>query len=343
MSTQSAPNNHELENAFSTFNGLSEQLATTYNLLVSQVQNLESELVKSRDQRLQELAEKERLADRLSRLLDALPGGVVVLDRNGSVIEGNPVAFELLGEPLLDQAWISIIQRAFVPQIDAAGELALHDGRRLSISTCPFGDQAGQVVLLQDVTESRRQQQQVNRLRRLSEMGEMTARLAHQIRTPLASALLYVSHLNANKDQDANAITQEKIRARLRHLEKLVNDMLVFARGDCQGSDIVEVDQLMREVSVNSEEIASGHGCLISLDLQAGSATVLGNREVLYTALQNLINNAIEACQGKGEVNLTDTSRVALRLPPQCKQRPGRQRYNPGEDPGASTTPRKTG
>ena len=44
MSTQGALNNHELENAFSTFNGLSEQLSMTYKLLVSQVENLESEL-----------------------------------------------------------------------------------------------------------------------------------------------------------------------------------------------------------------------------------------------------------------------------------------------------------
>ena len=146
-------------------------------------------------------------------------------------------------------------------------------------------------MLLQDVTKNRRQKQQVNRLRRLSEVGEMTARLAHQIRTPLSSALLYVSHLDAIKDSAANAVTQEKIRSRLRHLEKLVNDMLVFARGDCQGSDVIEVDRLMKEVWANAGEFASRQGCPMNLELQADNATVRGNREVLHTALENLINS----------------------------------------------------
>jgi two-component system sensor histidine kinase FlrB len=72
----------------------------------------------------------------------------------------------------------------------------------------------------------------VNRQQRLSAMGEMAASLAHQIRTPLATALLYLSHLNRPQQAEVDRVrVTEKIRARLRHLEGMVNDMLVFARG----------------------------------------------------------------------------------------------------------------
>ena len=45
------------------------------------------------------------------------------------------------------------------------------------------------------LAEIRRLQQEASREQRLSSMGEMTARLAHQVRTPLSTALLYASQL----------------------------------------------------------------------------------------------------------------------------------------------------
>ena len=68
-----------LEDAFQTFNQLSDQLASSYHALEQQVSHLNEELNKSHDARLKELTEKERLANRLSTLLQALPGGVIVL------------------------------------------------------------------------------------------------------------------------------------------------------------------------------------------------------------------------------------------------------------------------
>jgi two-component system sensor histidine kinase FlrB len=51
------------------------------------------------------------------------------------------------------------------------------------------------LVLLNDLTETRRLQDQLARHERLSSLGRMVASLAHQIRTPLSAAMLYASHL----------------------------------------------------------------------------------------------------------------------------------------------------
>jgi two-component system sensor histidine kinase FlrB len=69
-------------------------------------------------------------------------------------------------------------------------------------------------------------------MRRDRTMGKMMASLAHQIRTPLASSVLYLSQcVDGKLDQETSRAFCEKALARNQHIEKLINDMLVFAHG----------------------------------------------------------------------------------------------------------------
>ena len=58
-----------------------------------------------------------------------------------------------------------------------------------------YSASGGEVVLLTDVTESHLMQVFLPRQQRLLTLGELAAGLAHQIRTPLATALLYASQM----------------------------------------------------------------------------------------------------------------------------------------------------
>ncbi len=178
-----------LEQAFSLFNQMSTQLNDSYSLLEARVTELKGELAVVSAQRMAELAEKERLANRLQNLLDLLPGGIIVIDSQGIVSEANPAARELLGQPLVGELWRQVIARCFAPREDDGHEISLKDGRRLSISTRSLDAEPGQLVLLNDLTETRLLQDQLARHERLSSLGRMVASLAHQIRTPLSAAL----------------------------------------------------------------------------------------------------------------------------------------------------------
>ena len=93
----------------SDFATLTENLKTSYAELQTRVNDLTEALSDSRAARQQELAEKEQLANRLTALVDALPGGVLVLDQNHTIILANPVAADLLGEPLLNMNFLTVI------------------------------------------------------------------------------------------------------------------------------------------------------------------------------------------------------------------------------------------
>ena len=131
---------NQLQQRVEQLQQMSLQLGNSYGLLEARVSELKGQLAQASAERLEQLAEKERLAQRLQSLLDILPGGVVVLDGRGRVVEANPLALELLGEPLLGVFWREVIQRSFAPRADDGHEISLQDGRRLSLATRSLAD-----------------------------------------------------------------------------------------------------------------------------------------------------------------------------------------------------------
>lgn len=286
-----------LEQAFSLFNQMSSQLTDSYSLLEARVTELKGELAVVSAQRMQELAEKERLANRLQNLLDLLPGGVIVIDAHGFVREANPAACELLGLPLEGELWRHVIARCFAPREDDGHEVSLKDGRRLSISTRSLDAEPGQLVLLNDLTETRHLQDQLARHERLSSLGRMVASLAHQIRTPLSAALLYASHLT---EQQLPVETQQRfagrLKERLHELEHQVRDMLVFARGELPLTDRVSPKALLQ--SLQAAALTHVQQLPIRWQCDSHAGEVLCNRDTLVGAVLNLIENAIQASGG---------------------------------------------
>ena len=296
-----------LEDAFQTFNQLSDQLASSYHALEQQVSHLNEELNKSHDARLKELTEKERLANRLSTLLQALPGGVIVLGSDGRIQEFNPAAEDLLGTPLENELWMDVINRAFAPRTDDGHEVSLTDGRRVNISTCPLVNEPGQIILITDVTEMRNLQDDLNQKQRLVEMGEMAASLAHQIRTPLASAMLYNSNMRRVGLSD---VDQEryigKIKDRLAHLEHIVNDMLLYARSNSTGvEEVFNMAQLFTELELYLDAHLLNSEIDFNWQDQTKEVAVSANKQMLLSALSNLCVNAIQAMKGKGILKVT--------------------------------------
>jgi len=292
-----------LDQSFLLFDRMSDRLSDSYSMLEERVAALKGELEVVSAQRLAELAEKERLANRLQNLLDLLPGGVIVIDGQGRVREANPAALDMLGAPLEGELWREVIVRSFAPRRDDGHEISLIDGRRLSISTRSLDAEPGQLVLLTDLTETRRLQSDVARSERLSSLGRMMASLAHQIRTPLSAALLYASHLT---DKPLPVQTQQRfanrLKERLHELEHQVRDMLVFARGELPLSDRLSPRQLLQALQAAAQphvrEVAVRWQC----DSHAGE--LLCNKDTLVGAVLNLVSNAIQASAGQARLKV---------------------------------------
>lgn len=285
-----------LKTAFELFNTLSLQLADSYQHLEQRVADLSDELDSVSQQRYSELQQKEQLANRLETLVSLLPGGVIVLDNKGVIIESNPAAEALLEANLSGQHWREVVQRCFAPREDDGHEVSSRDGKRISIVTRSL-DEDGQIILLTDQTETRQLQAKVSRKERLSALGEMVSTLAHQVRTPLTSALLYANHLSAaSLSSEQRQDFTLKLLNRLNYMERQVRDMLLFVKGDVPLTNRVSLDELQQTLREALEMPLKSYGAACHWHITACAGYIQCNLDALIGALLNLVTNSLQAC-----------------------------------------------
>ncbi len=294
-----------LTDAFQLFNSLSQNLSESYQELQKQVAALNHELAAARTERVKTLTEKEKLADRLQNIIAALPAGVVVLNGDSQVVDCNAVAIQMLSEPLLGQAWSDVIARTMMPVYDNPHERQLLDGTRINLTSSYLSHEEGRIVLLSDVSELRHLQDVVNQQKHLSAMGEMVASMAHQVRTPLSTAILYASQISNDKVPDSMRTKfTHKILERLQYLERQVNDMLIYAKEGRLAMEEFSLVEFTHQIKEATAELVRGGQIEFNVRHQAVADRMLGNSDALLGAVLNLFTNALEALGDCGRIEI---------------------------------------
>ena len=288
----------ELQRAFDVFNQVSLELTQAYEALQGRVESLTAELAVANGELRRQYQEKEALSERLSLLLKALPAGVVVLDSAAVVSEANPAARSMLGEHLVGSDWLRLAKECLVAT-DAPDEWQLDD-RRVAIAESPLDSAGGRILLIHDITTAHELKANVERSQRLAAMGEMAASLAHQLRTPLATALLYSANLaQPDLPDSARVRFAGKATDQLQRLERLIQDVLLFARGESIGRDVIPVASLIADAAQTMAPLCQEKGVGFIVKDEVGDSIITGSRKALSGALLNLLENALQACEAK--------------------------------------------
>ncbi|WP_114418762.1 sensor histidine kinase [Marinospirillum perlucidum] len=233
----------------------------------------------------------------LQDVLAAIPAGLVMLDQQGRVDQANQAAHQLLGAPLQGETWLSVVQRAFAPRSDDGHEVSLKTGRRVSLSISSLSDGQGQLILLQDLTETRQLQEELARHERLSSMGHMVASLAHQLRTPLSTALLYAGHLQKEGlEEHQQQKFAAKLKARLQHMDQQIRDMLIFAKGETRMARRLPVEDFAAALREAVQPVVDKHQLSFTWQVNLEASDLVVSLDSLVGAVLNLVNNAAEAC-----------------------------------------------
>jgi len=271
----------------------------------------------------QRVATNERLARQRGRelatqtrvnqlVIQDMHDGVVVLDREGRVVQFNPQAQRLLrAEGLLGAEMAQL-----VPGFDGhwlgwrAGEEseASFDvevrGREMRLRLLDAGTEEGfAVIFMDDTTRTREQAQQF----KLAALGRLTANIAHEIRNPLAA----ISHASELLQEGKNAEDRDRltriIHDNTQRLERLVSDVLQLNRRDRMSADPIRLHPWLREFL--AEFVANEAAAVerFAIDVSADS-WIEFDREHLRQVMWNLLRNAARyAGQQSGAV------RIALR------------------------------
>jgi two-component system sensor histidine kinase FlrB len=152
--------------------------------------------------------------------------------------------------------------------------------------------------LVSDITAQHALQRELGRKTRLSSLGEMAARLAHQIRTPLSSTVLYVDQLSKDLDKEKRDRICSALKAQLSQTENLITSMLGFVRG---GSllclEPTKAKSLVEEALSSCEGILEASGAEIVVNKINPSLTLLAASTELSSVIANVIQNAIQVCE----------------------------------------------
>jgi two-component system sensor histidine kinase FlrB len=207
-----------------------------------------------------------------------------------------------LGEPLLAQSFGAVLERSKASAGLVGEHTELRSGKFVNISRREL-QSGGEVVLLTDVTEAHLMQVFLTRQQRLLTLGELAAGLAHQIRTPLAAALLYASQMTLpGRDAEALSRCAERTVGSLKQLDKLLNDMLAFSHGGA-AREAVSVSALLEQVAQWLRP-ALRRGIRLTIRTEAPNLMVRANAPSLVSAVLNLATNALQAASADLDLEL---------------------------------------
>jgi len=301
------PGQAALESAFQAFMAKAAKLEASHALLQARVVELK---------------------DHLASVLESVADAVVAVDVDLRVISLNRAAEELFGRPearckgrkLAEAGALAAALAGRLEAVLSGGERRRSEERAvqradgseavLLLSVAPLRDAAGALAgavgSAQDVTQLRELERALARKERLAALGEMAAVLAHEIRNPLGGIQLYAGVLGRSEALSAEERgVVEKLSAGVAGLNKLVEDMLAFAREIVAG-------RARQDVRLPVE----GALAQAAAELEAKSVIVekLGwdrpleaavDGDLVGRAFLNLFLNAAEAVEAGGRVEIS--------------------------------------
>ncbi|MFQ3586085.1 MAG: ATP-binding protein [Fimbriimonadaceae bacterium] len=257
----------------------------------------------------------QSLAELLETVIASAGVGLLVVGRDGSILQANPEARSAIGSsPRPDQSWVQYVERApseLAMALREALDEALDGRRARRRATGPKGETAwsvvaapmsngGATVAIEDVTEHEQMIRELNRARRLAEIGQMTAAIAHEIRNPLASIRGAAQVVQTDPSLGAEfgrIIEDESLK-----LNDLCSEFLDFARPTELNLRHVNLTELVENlVALHRREFEQA-GVTLRFEVSPGAHDILADPPKLERVLRNLLLNALQACERGGEV-----------------------------------------
>jgi PAS domain S-box-containing protein len=252
--------------------------------------------------------------------------GVYRAEWNTRVLDANPAMLELLGydsrEELMaldlsvdvyadisDHEWL--VRTAQNGELDDWVEVTWRrrDGElidvRLSLRMVEDEDGGPPVYegIAEDVTERHRRDERLRRSERMASLGHMLAGVAHELNNPLAAISGFSQLLLRGSWPDDDRKALETIGREARRAERVVRDLLTFARqGNVTRSELVDLHGVIRHIVDTQRYALDTRGVRVIMALASEPVYVQGDTARLEQVMLNLVVNARQALEAmRGE------------------------------------------
>lgn len=274
--------NQLLNEAITKINTASEALIKYYKVLEEKIKLL-----------TEEVDQKKRL---LSSIIDSIDIAVVFSDREGVIKLINKAAeslFSIKSEEILGKKELPI-------KID--GELIFPANSKkpfyaiTSISQVldSDGKSIGSVFICKDITRIKELEAENERNRRLTAMGALVTKIAHEIRNPLGSIELFANMIAQDLGNSIHGEYAKRISNAVSMLRNTLENMLSFTKGIQPKKEIKCINTIIKEIIKEFEELFHRFG--IELEYTDDSQYYISiDSTLIRQALINVIVNAYQA------------------------------------------------
>ncbi len=276
-----------LKDAFSEFAKASDSIINYYNVLEGQIRLLKTEIENKN-------RELERAKEYLHNILDSIPMGIVVLDQK-TISFTNKAAERLSSDRILDEIGSGR---------DKAGVIKNGKGYyRWNKDVLQNGFKGKEVLIIEDITEFEKMKERLERDERLRAMGEMAARIAHEIKNPLASMVLFLSMLSEGKMRVKDRKYVEYIRFGVQTIDRIINNILSYTRPKTLALKEENISKVIEDIlDFMGPSIASrGIEVIYNADYEGN---LLFDPDMMKLVFMNFISNAMDAIKDKGFIRI---------------------------------------
>jgi PAS domain S-box-containing protein len=264
--------------------------------------------------------------------------GVYRAERNQRLLDVNPAMLELLGydtrEELMaldlaldvyadpsDHEWL--VRMAQNGELDDWVEVTWRrrDGElidvRLSLRMVEDEDGGPPVFegIAEDVTERRRRDERLRRSERMASLGHMLAGVAHELNNPLAAISGFSQLLLRGNWPPEDRKALETIGREARRAERVVRDLLTFARqGNVTRSELVDLHGVIRHIVDTQHYALDTRGVRVIMSLAEQPVYVQGDTARLEQVVLNLVVNARQALEAMRGARAMTQAPLELRI-----------------------------
>ena len=288
------------------------------------------QLADAREAVANSMAQLDEARGNLQTILDNITAGVVVLDDEGRVQSANPGATRILRVPLAASTHKALAELPGLHELGAGVQqqfklleasraehvldhwqqtYTLHDSAQglpseaqtLVVRGAVLPD-ASRLLVFDDISE-------VVSVQRMQAWGEVAQRLAHEIKNPLTPIQLSAERLEYKLARKLEGVDQafllksvKTIVDQVDAMKRLVNEFRDYARLPAAQLGPLNLNGLVADLMhmYDFEGPTQKQSVKVVCELDAQCPTILGDAMQLRQVIHNLVQNAIDACEGMG-------------------------------------------
>lgn len=175
----------------------------------------------------------------------------------------------------------------------------------VSLSQYPLKDKIGFQGVIHDVTKIRLLEREREQRKHLAIIGEMAARIAHEIKNPLASIQTGIQLLESQVQEDGKQKSYyERLRGEIQRVDKILKSLLTYAREDYLELKTVKIESVIKRFQELFQPTTRKEKIKIHVKIEKKLPEIRADEHKLEQVLWNLCLNAAQASKAGDSINL---------------------------------------